>query len=157
MAKYPVCQRLAPQCAMTKCSLVKIVSTIQPYGYVCLGTKGVSKPWIVEKRLLRHEPLTANPPFKRLTKMRSAIMRCSRKVAHCNTRSNDSPFTVPPPIAARTLRLKPSRLCLRSSAASLFSGSDALGSRKRNCIPLATRHESQRAEVVLNAPGDQQR
>lgn len=49
------------------------------------------------------------------------------------TRSNGCPFTCPPVIEVRTLRLKPSRFDLRSSAASLFSGSEALGSRKRNC------------------------
>jgi len=49
-----------------------------------------------------------------------------------NTRSNVTPLTLPPPIDDRTLRLKPSRFALRSSAASLFSGSEAFGSRKRN-------------------------
>lgn len=53
-------------------------------------------------------------------------------IAHLSTRSKVCPFTVPPPSDARTLRLKPSRFCFRSSAASLFNGSDALGSRKRN-------------------------
>lgn len=48
------------------------------------------------------------------------------------TLSNDSPRTEPPFIDVLTLRLNPSRLFLRSSAASLFNGSEALGSRKRN-------------------------
>ena len=52
-----------------------------------------------------------------------------------STLSNDWCFTAPPPIAARTFRLKPSRFERRSSAASLFSGSEALGSRKRNYNP----------------------
>ena len=52
--------------------------------------------------------------------------------SHFSTLSNETPFTVPPPSDARTLRLKPSLFALRSSAASLFSGSDAFGSRKRN-------------------------
>lgn len=58
------------------------------------------------------------------------------RTAHLRTRSNVCPFTVPPPSDARTLRLNPSRFALRSSAASLFSGSDAFGSRKRNCAAL---------------------
>jgi hypothetical protein len=49
-----------------------------------------------------------------------------------NTRSNDCPFTAPPPIDDRTFRLNPSLLDRKSSAASLFKGSEAFGSRKRN-------------------------
>ena len=48
------------------------------------------------------------------------------------TRSYCSPFTDPPLIEDRTFLLKPSLLILRSSAASLLSGSEAFGSRKRN-------------------------
>ena len=48
------------------------------------------------------------------------------------TRSYCSPLTEPPPIDVRTFRLKPSLFDRRSSAASLFSGSDAFGSRNRN-------------------------
>jgi hypothetical protein len=51
-----------------------------------------------------------------------------------NTLSNGSPFTMPPPILCLTFLLNPSRFCRRSSAASLFRGSEALGSRKRNYI-----------------------
>ena len=43
------------------------------------------------------------------------------------------PFTLPPPIEVRTFLLKPSLFDRRSSAASLLSGSEAFGSRKRNC------------------------
>lgn len=67
--------------------------------------------------------------------------RCSSTITQClphlSTRSKFWPLTLPPPSDARTLRLKPSRFNLRSSAASLFSGSDAFGSRKRNCVLLA--------------------
>lgn len=52
--------------------------------------------------------------------------------SHSNTLSYEIPFTAPPPIAVRAFRLNPSRLVLRSSAASLFRGSEAFGSRKRN-------------------------
>lgn len=51
---------------------------------------------------------------------------------HRITRSNCTPLTDPPAIAVRTLRLKASRFVRRSSAASLFRGSEAFGSRKRN-------------------------
>ena len=51
---------------------------------------------------------------------------------HRITRSYCIPLTLPPPIDVLTLRLNASRFCLRSSAASLFSGSEAFGSRKRN-------------------------
>lgn len=51
-----------------------------------------------------------------------------------NTLSKVWFLTAPPPIADRTLRLKPSLLDRKSSAASLFKGSDAFGSRKRNWI-----------------------
>ena len=52
---------------------------------------------------------------------------------HLITLSKLSPLTDRPAMAACTFRLKLSLFCRRSSAASLFSGSDALGSRKRNC------------------------
>lgn len=52
-----------------------------------------------------------------------------------STRSYCTPRTEPPPIDERTFRLNASRLVLRSSAASLLSGSDAFGSRKRNWTP----------------------
>lgn len=50
-----------------------------------------------------------------------------------STRSKLTPRTDPPAMEERTFRLKPSRLVRRSSAASLFRGSEAFGSRKRNC------------------------
>jgi hypothetical protein len=49
-----------------------------------------------------------------------------------NTLSNDWFLTAPPPMADLTLRLNPSLFDRRSSAASLFKGSAAFGSRKRN-------------------------
>jgi len=52
---------------------------------------------------------------------------------HFSTLANVSPFTLPPPMANLTLRLKPSLFPFKSSAASLLSGSDAFGSRNRNC------------------------
>lgn len=51
---------------------------------------------------------------------------------HFKVRTYVFPFTVPPLIAVRTFLLNPSRLDRKSSAASLFKGSDAFGSRKRN-------------------------
>lgn len=48
------------------------------------------------------------------------------------TRSYISPLTQPPLMDVRTFLLKPSRFNLRSSAASLFRGSEAFGSRNRN-------------------------
>lgn len=49
-----------------------------------------------------------------------------------STLSNDCPLTMPPPIEFLTFLLNPSLLLFRSSAASLFSGSLALGSKNRN-------------------------
>jgi hypothetical protein len=72
---------------------------------------------------------------------------------HLSTRSKDCPLTVPPPSDERTLRLKPSRFAFRSSAASLFKGSDAFGSRKRNYLLLAI--ISNVFCLVLNVPADQ--
>lgn len=54
------------------------------------------------------------------------------------TRSKDWFLTVPPPIDDRTLRLKPSLFNRKSSAASLFNGSFAFGSKKRNCPYIST-------------------
>lgn len=51
---------------------------------------------------------------------------------HFSTLAKLSPFTLPPPIASLTLRLNPSLFAFKSSAASLFRGSEAFGSRKRN-------------------------
>lgn len=48
------------------------------------------------------------------------------------TLSKDSPRTGPPPMDVLTFRLNPSLFDRRSSAASLFRGSEALGSRNRN-------------------------
>ena len=56
------------------------------------------------------------------------------------TRAYDCPLTDPPPIAVRTFRRKLSRLDRRSSAASLFKGSEALGSRNRNCFRTVRCH-----------------
>lgn len=50
-----------------------------------------------------------------------------------STRSYVVPLIVPPLMAVRTFLLKPSRLLRRSSAASLFNGSEALGSKNKNC------------------------
>lgn len=61
-----------------------------------------------------------------------------RKDDHFKTRSNETPFTFPPAIEFRTFFLNPSLLSLKSSAASLFNGSDAFGSRNKNCIPTIT-------------------
>ena len=54
-------------------------------------------------------------------------------IVHRSTRSNDMPRTDPPAMELRTFFLKASRVARRSSAASLLRGSDAFGSRKRNC------------------------
>jgi hypothetical protein len=51
---------------------------------------------------------------------------------HFRTLSNDWLLTTPPPIADLTLRLKPSLFDLKSSAASLLSGSLAFGSKNKN-------------------------
>jgi hypothetical protein len=81
------------------------------------------------------------------------IIRSISVTAHLSTRSKDCPLTVPPPSDERTLRLKPSRFAFRSSAASLFSGSDAFGSRKRN-YPLSATTLTAFC-LVLNLPADQ--
>jgi hypothetical protein len=80
--------------------------------------------------------IPANQPLRYHNHMRR-IEVCGN-TAHRSTRSNVCPLTLPPPRDERTLRLKPSRFALRSSAASLFNGSDAFGSRKRNCLLLVT-------------------
>jgi hypothetical protein len=49
------------------------------------------------------------------------------------TLSKGTPRTVPPPIAVLTFLLNPSLFDLKSSAASLFRGSEAFGSRNKNC------------------------
>ena len=55
-----------------------------------------------------------------------------------STRSKSFPLIEPPAIELRTCRLNESRFVRKSSAASLFNGSDAFGSRNRNYInPLA--------------------
>lgn len=51
---------------------------------------------------------------------------------HFKVRTYVFPFTVPPLIAVRTFLLNASRLDRKSSAASLFKGSEAFGSKKRN-------------------------
>lgn len=56
-----------------------------------------------------------------------------RLQVYFSTRSYVVPLIVPPLMAVRTFLLKPSRLLRRSSAASLFNGSEALGSRNKNC------------------------
>ena len=78
--------------------------------------------------------LTARLPnaLSRICQVRHPVAHQVDGPSHLSTRSNVTPLTLPPPIDDRTLRLKPSRFALRSSAASLFSGSDAFGSRKRN-------------------------
>jgi hypothetical protein len=54
------------------------------------------------------------------------------------TLSKDSPLIWPPLMDERTFLLKRSLSAMRSLAASLFRGSLALGSRKRNCKPTTT-------------------
>ena len=62
------------------------------------------------------------------------------KIDYFMTRSYETPRTEPPPMAVRTFRLKFSRFVRKSSAASLFSGSDALGSRNKNCTRRSVMH-----------------
>lgn len=52
-----------------------------------------------------------------------------------STRSYVMPFTEPPVMLVLTFRLKFSLFVLRSSAASLFNGSDAFGSKNKNYHP----------------------
>src|SRR6266536_2418741 len=73
-----------------------------------------------------------------------------------NTLSNDWFLTAPPPMADLTLRLNPSLFDRRSSAASLFKGSAAFGSRKRNYRQNISRPASSLLGRFICLPGARQ-
>lgn len=70
------------------------------------------------------------------------------------TLSNDSFLTAIPAIDDLTLRLNPSLFERKSSAAILFRGSDALGSRKRNYTSLVRVQNAKGTAAYLQANDD---
>jgi hypothetical protein len=92
--------------------------------------------WLTD-RLDMPIPQTQEPAvLKRHTcsiaSLRNSISPVDNGESHFRTRSNVWPLTDPPPMAVFTFLLNPSLFDLKSSAASLFRGSDAFGSRNKN-------------------------
>jgi hypothetical protein len=102
--------------------------------------------------------MLSSPPFLSATfrspPFISLFSFIKRFQVYFSTRSYVVPLIVPPLIAVRTFLLKPSRLLRRSSAASLFNGSEALGSKNKNCrlhFKSASQHIAQTSPLILRA------
>ena len=92
------------------------------YVYVgCSSSVAASAP------ISPHPPSSAPQPVDR-----PFALSLKTLANYLRTRSYTVPLTEPPLIAVRTFLLKPSRLLLKSSAASLLRGSEALGSKNKN-------------------------